>query len=136
LTFNSRDKTVGDYYAVALMVEDFSNISINTSLSSVPIQFLIEIGNESSCLSKPTISSNVPTCTAIQVEDQFNFTLTITQGCQNTTIDDLFTMSPLNMDRDNLTQIETNNTWNIRQTWIPSVEQLGPQVYCAVAIDR
>jgi hypothetical protein len=43
LIFNSTGKTVGDYYAVALMVEDFLNASINTSLSSVPIQFLIEI---------------------------------------------------------------------------------------------
>ncbi len=118
------------------MVEDFSVTSMNTSLSSVPVQFLIQIGNASSCLSKPTISSNMSDCTAIQVGVQFNFTLTITEGCPNTTIDDLYTTPPLYMDKNNLTRNETSNTWNITQTWIPTNEQLGSQVYCAVAIDR
>jgi hypothetical protein len=119
-----------------LTIEDFSNTSTNTPLSSVPVQFLIEIVNASSCSLKPTISSNISNCTAIYVEDQFNFTLTISQGCPNTTITDFYTVAPLNMSRSNLTRNETSNIWNITQTWIPTVEQLGLQVYCAVALNR
>lgn len=136
MTFNSTGKTVGSFYAVALMVEDFSDTLIDTSLSSVPIQFLIEIGNASSCLSKPTIISSLSNCTAVQVGFQFNFTVTITQGCSNATIVELFITSPLYMYQNNLTQSGVNNTWNVTQTWIPTTEQLGSQIYCAVSMDR
>lgn len=130
------NKIPGDYYAVALTIEDFSNTSTNIPLSSIPVQFLIEIVNTFSCSLKPTINSNISNCTPIYVGDQFNFTLTITEDCSNTTITDFYTVAPLNMSRSNLTRNGTNNIWNIIQTWIPTVEQMGLQVYCAVALDR
>lgn len=136
LTFSATGKTIGDYYAVALMVEDFSNTSTNESLSSVPVQFLIEIVNASSCSLKPIISSNLSNCTAIYVGAQLNFTSTITQRCPNTTIDDFYTVSSLNMFQSNLTQNGSNNTWTVTQSWTPTSEQAGLHVYCSVALDR
>jgi hypothetical protein len=134
--FNSIGKNVGDYYAIAVMVEDFYNDTTTTPLSSVPIQFLVLIVNTIVCSSKPTISSTLPKCSSIQVGVEFNFTLTITQGCPGTTVDDVFTMPPLYMYKGSLTQVGTSNVWTITESWIPDALQLGSQVYCALATDR
>ncbi|CAF0982712.1 unnamed protein product [Rotaria sordida] len=135
ITFNSANKTVGDYYALTLMVEDFYDKTTNISLSSVPIQFLVLIVNTSTCSLKPTITSTLPDCSPIQVGVQFNFTLTVTQGCSGTTVKDVFTMPPLYMYKGSLIRNGTNNVWTVTETWTPNVLQLGSQVYCAVATD-
>jgi hypothetical protein len=118
------------------MVEDFSNTSINTSFSSVPVQFLIEIVASPTCPSISSISSNISKCSAIYVGVQFNFTLTITPGCSNTTIVDLFSTPPLQMYKNNLTRIGTSNVWTVMHTWTPTTDQVGSQIYCALAIDK
>jgi hypothetical protein len=133
--FNSTGKNIGDVFAAALMVEDFYSESTNVPFNSVPVQFLIEVVGTPLCPLKPTISSNMSECTAIQVGVEFNFTLIIEQGCPNTTIDDVFTMPPLYMYKGDLTQV-SSNVWTITETWIPDILQLGSQVYCAVVTDR
>ncbi|CAF2840099.1 unnamed protein product [Rotaria sp. Silwood2] len=135
LTFNSTGKSAGQYYAVTLMVEDFYDQSTYTPFSSVPIQFLIHIVNASVCPLKPTISSTLSACTAIQVGDTFSFTLTVVQGCSGTTLQDFFTMPPLNMIKGSIVQVGTTNTWTITETWTPTALQVGSQVYCAMATD-
>ncbi|CAF1104328.1 unnamed protein product [Adineta ricciae] len=135
LSFNSTGKTVGDFFAVTLMVEDFPNATSNTSLSSVPIQFLIEIVASPLCVSKPMINLNLSQCVAIQVGMRYNFTVIIDQGCPNTSVIDLITVSPLYMSKSSPVQIGSNHQWSVSYTWIPTVEQIGPQIYCAMAID-
>ena len=136
LTFDSTGKLIGSYYPIALMVEDFYTKSSSTPMSSVPIQCLIKIIAQPSCLSKPMISSNLSKCTNIQVGIQFNFTLTIAQGCSGTTINDFFRMPPLYMYKGPLTQVGSSNLWTITETWIPTANQGGSQVYCSIATDR
>jgi len=136
LMFNSTGTNIGDVFAAALMVEDFPDESSYVAYSRVPIQFLIKVVGTPACSLQPMISSNMSACTAVQVGIEFNFTLTITQGCPNTTIDDVFTMPPLYMYKGDLTQIGSTNEWTITETWIPDILQLGSQVYCAVATDR
>ncbi|UJR07174.1 hypothetical protein I4U23_011462 [Adineta vaga] len=135
VTFNSTGKTVGDFYAIALMVEDFYDATTNTSFSKVPIQFLVEIVSTPVCPLKPIITSTLPKCTPIQVGVQFNFTLTITSGCSGTTIKDVFTMPPLYMYKGNITRVGTTNVWTMVETWTPDSLQLGSQAYCALATD-
>ena len=136
LTFNSTGRVVGDFYAIALMVEDFYTELTSTPFSSVPIQFLIEIVAPPVCPLKPIITSNLSPCTPIQVGVLFSFKLTITQGCSGTKINDFFRMPPLNMYKGTITQIGWSNVWTVTETWIPTVDQLGSQVYCAIATDR
>ena len=136
ITYNSTGKTVGNYYAVTLMVEDFADSSSYTPFSSVPIQFLIHIVSSTSCSLKPTISSVLSDCTPIEVGVQFAFLLTITQGCSGTNLTDVFTMPPLYMHKGNITKVGTTNVWTMTETWTPTALQLGSQVYCAVAADR
>jgi hypothetical protein len=136
LTFDSTGKTIGDYYPIALMVEDFYNASSYTPLSSVPLQLLIKIVAVPSCPSKPIVSTILPVCTDISVGVQYNFTLTITEGCSNTSIVDFFRMPPLYMYKSDITQEGTSNVWMVNETWTPTVGQIGSQAYCAIAIDR
>ena len=136
LTFNSTGKNVGEYYAVTLMVEDFYDSATYTPFSRVPIQFLIHIVAPPLCPSKPIISANLSDCTAIEVGVPFSFLLTIQQGCAGTTLQDVFTMPPLNMYKSSIAQVGSSNLWTLTETWIPNSLQLGSQVYCAVATDR
>ncbi|CAF1525954.1 unnamed protein product [Adineta ricciae] len=136
LTFNSTGTKVGEYYAIALMIEDFATPSTSIPFSSVPLQFLITIMSPPICPLKPKISSTLSPCTAIEVGVQFNYTLTISQGCVGANVIDVFTMPPLYMYKGSITQVGTTNVWTLTETWIPKVSQLGSQVYCAIATDN
>lgn len=136
LVVNTTGKQVGDVYAVALMVEDFYNYSSNTALSSIPVQFLIEIIATPTCFSKPIISSNLSTDTILTVGQLFTFTVTIDINCTGTTIVDYFRNPPLNMQKSNITFDATNNLYLVTETWTPTSDQTGSQSYCAVATDR
>ncbi|CAF1510665.1 unnamed protein product [Rotaria sp. Silwood1] len=135
LTFNSTGKTVGDYYVVALMVEDYWTSSSYLPFSSIPLQFLIKIVSKPSCFTKPKINSSLQECTAITVGVTFTFTLTIMQGCVNTTIGDIYRIPPLNMYKSEISPADSINAWIMNETWIPTVDQVGSQVYCAIATD-
>jgi len=135
LTFNSTGKTVGDYFAVTLMVEDYYNSTTEIPYSRVPVQFLIYIAAATACSTKPVITSSLPECSPIEVGVPFNFSLIITQGCSGTTVTDVFTMPPANVFKTSFTRNGTSNIWILTSTWTPISLQLGPQVYCAVATD-
>ena len=70
--------------------------------------------------------------TGIEVGIPLTFTLKIKQGGTNTTIDDFYRMASLYMYKSGITQVG----WTVTETWIPTVEQIGSEVYCAVATDR
>ena len=127
---------VGDFYGVALIVEDFTHHSLHTPLSQVSLQFLVEIIDTPSCLSKPTVSSNLSGNTRVQVGNQFQFTVIIQAGCSSKTIREFFRVSPLFMYKSNLTQYGSANKSMVIETWIPTMEQIGSQMYCATAIDK
>ncbi|CAF3561829.1 unnamed protein product [Adineta steineri] len=135
LIFNSTGKQAGDFYAVALMVEDFNNETNGTALSSVPIQFLIQIIALPTCYSKPIITSNASTNTIIPVGISYVFTLTIRSDCPDVTIIDYFRAPPLNMHKSNITFNGINNVSSVTETWTPSSDQIGSQTYCSIATD-
>lgn len=136
IKFNSTGKIVGDYFAITLTVEDFYSASNSTALSSVPVQFLINIIAPPICPSKPVIESTLSSCTVVQASVSFNFTLTIKQGCSGTVIVDYFRIPPLNMFVSEITQVGSSNVWTVTEMWTPIVDQIGSQVYCAVATDK
>lgn len=136
LIFNSTGKIVGDFYAVALMVGDYYNESSDTSFSNISVQFLIEIIDTPTCSSKPIISSNISKNTIVTVGNTFQFTVIIQSDCPGTSIIDYFRTPPLNMYKSNITFDPTNNASLVTETWIPTNDQTGSQVYCAMATDR
>ena len=136
LTFNSSKKDVGNFYAVALTVEDFLNESSTTALSSVPVQFLVEIVDEPNCLSSTSIGSDAPELFRIPVGSLFQLTLFLDTQCPGVTISDVFRMSPLNMYKSDVIQNSTTNTTTMVESWIPTIDQIGFHMYCAVVVDR
>lgn len=139
LTFNSTGKTVGDYYPIALMVEDFytaSSYPTYPPFSSIPLQFLIKIVSKPSCFIKPIINSSLSDCTAVTVGVAFTFTLKIYQGCINTNITDVFRIPPVNMYKSQINSSGSTNVSTMYEIWTPAADQIGSQVYCAVATDR
>lgn len=105
-------------------------------MSSVPIQFLITIVSTPVCPKKPVIESTLSECTVIEVGVSFTITLEIKQGCPGTVIVDYFRSPPNNMFKSGLTQIGSSNIWTITEMWIPTSDQIGSQVYCALATDK
>jgi len=118
------------------MIGDYYNESSVTPFSNVSAQFLIQIIATPTCLSKPIISSNVSTNTIVTVENSFQFTVTIQSDCPGTSIIDFFRTPPVNMYKSNITFDAINNVSIVTETWIPTSDQIGSQVYCAVATDR
>lgn len=56
MVFTLASSQVGQYYAVALQIEDFYDSTSTTPMSSVPIQFLFyAVSAPSSCSVRPTI---------------------------------------------------------------------------------
>jgi hypothetical protein len=123
------------YYAAALQIEDFYNDeNVTTPLSSVPVQFLIDVYN-GSCW--PTIIGVQPNGALINVAQNANMssvTVIAEIGCIATTIIDFLKISPTGMTTSTILQDPTNSSlYSIELNWIPT--SLGSQVFCCAAID-
>ncbi|CAF2778603.1 unnamed protein product [Rotaria sp. Silwood2] len=132
------DQTVGNWFAVALMVEDFIDSTSIIPLSSIPVQFLVQIVNQSSCPNPPTIigPSLEESCIVVVTGQTFISQLFALNNCgSSVTIMDITILAFLGMIRGNITQVNTT-TYYIDLSWTPTDSQLGYQVICAMAFDR
>ncbi len=109
-------------------------------MSSVPLQFLIYVYENLNCTLKPLLISNLQDddCQGAQVG--MNFTMTFTAinlcGSQRAIIDIALLSFPI-VSTSALVQNTTNTSlWSMTITWIPTVNQVGAQVLCAVAADK
>ncbi|CAF3693657.1 unnamed protein product [Rotaria sp. Silwood1] len=128
---------VGNWFAVALMVEDFINSTSTTSLSSVPVQFLVQVVQESSCPNPPTIigTPSEQSCIAVVTGQIFTSQLIAINSCNsNVTIIDITILAFLGMIRGNITQLNTT-AYYVDLSWTPTVSQLGYQLMCAMAFN-
>ncbi|CAF3729157.1 unnamed protein product [Rotaria socialis] len=128
---------IGDLFAVTVVVEDFINSSSTTPLSSVPIQFLVEIVAPPPCTILPEVYelSEAP-CTPIIVGQTYTSQIIAINYCgANVNISDIVTLPFPGMIRGNL--IQYNSTvYYATISWTPTINQLGYQVTCAMAVDR
>ena len=108
-------------------------------MSSVPVQMLIYVQPEPSCLSKPIIFP-LDSCLEVQVGDSIRFNISIMNLCTATTIQiaDLVVSSDITgMSRGNLTKPPTNISLSyVSFTWTPHVNQIGSQQLCVLAYTR
>jgi hypothetical protein len=92
------------------------------------------------CTSKPLLLSdfNSGDCQVVQVGVNFTMTLTAINQCDSgRTIDDIATLSFPIVIKSALVQNTTNTSlWSMDITWMPTANQVGSQVFCAVAADR
>jgi hypothetical protein len=132
--------TVGDYYLVAIQVEDFITNASTTPMSSVPLQFLIYVYAVQNCTLRPLLVADVSSdnCHGVQVGDNFTMTLTAINQCgSGRTISDIPTLSFPIVIKSALVQNTSNTSlWSMEIIWIPMANQVGSQVFCAVATDK
>ncbi|CAF1106928.1 unnamed protein product [Rotaria magnacalcarata] len=106
---------VDDWLAVALTVEDFINSSSTDPLSSVPVQFLVQVVSQASCTSSPTIIGKSPqqSCTLILFGQTFVSQLILINNCgSNVTIIDMTTLAFPGMVRESSTQLNTTTYYS------------------------
>jgi hypothetical protein len=98
-----------------------------TPLSSVPVQFLIQVVGSSTCGIPPkTIGTpEENSCTAVIVGQTFESTLIATTDCNSsTTIVDIATLSFAYMDKGTIVA-QNPSTYIKTLSWIPSSTQVG-----------
>ncbi|CAF2040403.1 unnamed protein product [Rotaria magnacalcarata] len=119
---------VDDWLAVALTVNP---------LSSVPVQFFVQVVSQASCTSSPTIIGKSPqqSCTLILFGQTFVSQLILINNCgSNVTIIDMTTLAFPGMVRESSTQLNTT-TYYSDLSRTPASAQLGYQVMYAMAFD-
>ncbi|CAF3777214.1 unnamed protein product [Adineta steineri] len=127
------------YYACALQIEDYYSASSPNPMSSVPIQFLFYAYNPGAgaCATAPSIIGVRPNraCIGVPINVQLNETIEIQTYCPGQTIIDLVTSSPYGMTHSAISN-PSPGLWIMTLTWTPLSSQLGPQGFCAGAIDN
>ncbi|CAF1425146.1 unnamed protein product [Rotaria sordida] len=118
-------------------VEDFINSSSTTPLSSVPVQFLVQVVNSPACTIPPEIVG-IPVeeaCIPVKVGQTFNSQLIAINNCgSGVTIADIATLSFAGMAKGNIVKLNTT-TYYKTLSWTPTTSQLGFQVMCAMAFN-
>lgn len=108
-------------------------------LSSISVQFLINVQNETSC-NPPFLSISInetnDCANNFRINRAHDIYLLAETDCQNSTIiQDIATISFANVIKKRIAQTEPSKLL-IQLTWIPTIKQIGHQVLCAMAIDR
>ncbi|CAF3859372.1 unnamed protein product [Rotaria sordida] len=130
-------RTVNDWFAVTIMVEDFISSTSTTPLSAVPVQFLVHVVGSSPCAYDPEIIGTPleDACIPITVGQTFNSLLIAINNCgPSVTIDDIATLSFPGIAKGNLVKFNTS-TYYKTLSWTPTSSQIGYQVMCAMAFD-
>ncbi|CAF0917517.1 unnamed protein product [Adineta ricciae] len=129
---------VGDWYAIAIQIEDYINSTSRAPLSMVPLQFLINVQAVSSCTTRPLLTSAASQsgkCVAIQVGQPYSIQLVAQNFCPSTTtIKDIATLSFPIVVKNTIVK-NTSTLWSVSLTWTPTATSVGSQVLCAVAVD-
>jgi hypothetical protein len=108
-------------------------------MSSVPLQFLINVLSAPSCPQAPVIIP-LTGCLQVQVNVSVTFTLYAMNYCNRTKVAIvalLSTVSITGMSVSSLVNSTTNTSLvYVTLTWTPTIGQIGSQQFCAVAYTR
>lgn len=108
-----------------------------TPLSSVPVQFLVQVVPPPSCTTPPYVFElSNRSCTPVSVGQTFTSRLIAINSCgSSVSIDDIATLSFAGMVQSNVIK-QSSVVYYKTLTWTPTNNQVGFQVMCAMAIDR
>ena len=134
LTYNA---TQLGYEAVALVIEDFD--ANNQPLSAVPIQFLIQIFNQTNC-TLPEIIGELPNGACIGVASNTTITERIVARtlCTETPINisGILFVSPSGLTKGQIiSDPSLNNTYFMDIQWTPRPDQYGIHQICMIPVD-
>ena len=131
-------------YAVALQVEDFVSPTDTIPMSSIPVQFIVQIFSSSqSCSSndQPELVGSTPkdgSCIGAPFFSPWSAVITvrIPYNSSAASIIELITASPLGLIKSAPAHNGNLREWQITVTWTPSLSQSGPNVFCFAARDN
>lgn len=110
------------------------------ALSSVPLQFLVYVYALPACTLKPLLIADrdSATCQVASVGTSFTITFTAINRCgSGRTMTDIATLSfPVILKSALVQNISNASLWSMQITWVPTLNQVGSQVFCAVASDK
>ncbi|CAF2044880.1 unnamed protein product [Rotaria magnacalcarata] len=138
IVFTLAASETGQYFAVALQIEDFYSSSATTPMSSVPIQFLFyAVAAPGSCSVRPVIIGLRPNraCIGQPINSTVSESVVAQPGCITAGIIRFTTSSPTGLTMSAITHDSTANTYTMILSWVPTAQQTGPQGFCAAAID-
>nr|AGE48275.1 zona pellucida domain-containing protein 1 [Branchiostoma belcheri] len=134
------------FFVVAVMVEDFpvqtifrhnQEVPTTQALSSVPLQFLIEVKNDPGvlCGSEPVLTGATPAQdTCLPIPDSVEYTMTVeAQPVAPATLAEINVLGPKGMTKSALTV--TGDISSTTITWTPAPGQRGPHIVCFYAED-
>ena len=122
-----------------LQVEDFISTTSTSPMSSVPVQFLINVLPTPSCTQAPVFIP-LTGCLEVQVNVPVSFTLYIMNYCNKTTsvVNTFFPTQTINfMNISNLINSTTNTSLvYVTLLWTPQISQIGSRDFCATAYTK
>ncbi|XP_052078424.1 uncharacterized protein LOC127716301 isoform X3 [Mytilus californianus] len=122
-------------YAVALQIEDFGKQQDKIALSSIPLQFTINvIDGTSMCDKKPRIETPL-----IEIPSNTMYHLTIIARSTGSQIVEVNIVSPVGFIKSELLRYgSSNDRWYFNVTWTPTNDDIGIHIFCytAIGVDR
>ncbi|XP_052696969.1 uncharacterized protein LOC128175386 isoform X6 [Crassostrea angulata] len=138
LNYSASTSTSG-YYAVAIQIEDFASSSSSTPLSSIPLQFLVEIfDSNSGCASAPTFISPTPPnggCYEAVQGVALTIEIRIRTGTTSQRIEEVTTQTPVGVTKSSIQSISSTDYYVIL-SWTPASTQQGSYIICFTAEDN
>lgn len=124
-------------YVVALQIEDFGNEHDTNAFSSIPLQFIVRIYDQTTmCDEKPSVGIKAKVGSLISIPPNTMFHQTIIARSASPGISEINTVSPLGMLKSELLKYgSSNDRWYVNVTWTPRTEDIGIQILCYTAID-
>ncbi|CAF1225899.1 unnamed protein product [Didymodactylos carnosus] len=128
------------YYAITIMVRTLADEDAENNIVQeiVPITIPLHVVSASTCTLAPEIigAPAALSCTSVQVGVIFTTTLIAKNNCPVTgSITEISTLSLSGISKSALTN--SNSSIYYRTiTWQPTLAQIGPQLLCAIAVDR
>eukprot|EP00731_Ephydatia_muelleri_P027918 Em0019g791a len=123
-------------YTIALQIEDTPTTYSDRNLSSVPLQFRLELySSPYSCDQLPQISNNITNGSICGLKSNTEWKYRITAQTSGPMILEIVTMSPFGLTKSSLNQGASSSQWYIDVSWTPDETQSGPHLFCFSAVD-
>ena len=127
-------------YAVAMQVDDFASATDVQPISSVPLQFLVNVSRASiACDARPLFvppTEDDGTCIAIPPSSTYSGILVARSSGPDAYIVDITTQSPAGMTKSPLMNGLGENESHVNVTWRPTTSQAGTNLFCFVAVEN
>lgn len=138
ISYTAKNET--GWYAVAIQIEDFSSINTTHALSSVSLQFLVNVfSSDKPCQDKPKFV--MPTrqdgaCVGIPINSTWTEQIIARSGEDGVKITEITTVSPPGLTTSSLEPyLSSDREWYVNATWTPKPSQTGANTFCYTASD-